>query len=131
MSFSAVLKTVLEKKENMCNCPEMSWKIFKFCPEMPLKYSIFLKIFEDAKSTIFIPSAIVFGYPDVFRLRKEPINSLSYVRAFVSSSPTALTVRYFFLIFCTKLGLHSTSMPTKKNLGQKIFLEWNSEILSI
>ena len=40
------------------------------------------------------------------------INSLSSVRTsvrgYVSSGPTALTVWYFFLIFCTKLCLHMT-----------------------
>ena len=66
------------------------------------------------------------GSPDAFRLRKEPINSLSYVRTYVrtyvSSGPTALTVWYFFLIFCTKLGLHTTSNDTKKIFGRKNFL---------
>ena len=60
----------------------------------------------------FDPKTPLFGSPDVFRLRKEPINSLSsvrtYVRTYVRSGPTALTVQYFFLIFCVKLCLHMT-----------------------
>ena len=41
------------------------------------------------------------------------------VRPCVRSGPTALTVRYFFLIFCMKLGLHTTSIDTKKFFGRK------------
>ena len=63
---------------------------------------------------------LIFGSPDVFRLRKEPINSLSYVRSFVGSGPTALTVRYFFLIFlwsCVSTWLRWSP----KNFRAKIF----------
>ena len=73
-----------------------------------------------------------FFSPDVFRLRKEPINSLSYVRAYVracvSSGPTALTVQYFFLIFCMKLGLRTTLIDIKKIFGQKFFDPQNDPV---
>ena len=62
---------------------------------------------------------LFFGSPDVFRLRKEPINSLlcvrTYVRTYVSSGPTALIVWYFVLFFCMKLGLHTTSNDIKSH----------------
>ena len=38
------------------------------------------------------------------------IHFCACVRAYVRSSPTALTVQYFFLIFCMKLCLHMTQM---------------------
>ena len=43
----------------------------------------------------------------------------SCVRSLVRSGPTALTVQPFFLIFCMKLGLHTTSMTTKKIWSKK------------
>ena len=49
---------------------------------------------------------VLVGSPDVFRLQKEPINSLSYVRTSARSGPTALTVQDFFLIF-----LHEVVSP--------------------
>ena len=44
------------------------------------------------------------------------------VGTYVSSGPTALTVWYFFLIFCMKLGLHTTLNDIKKFFGRKNFL---------
>ena len=37
------------------------------------------------QNTPFLAKMVLFGSPDVFRLRKEPINSLSYVRTTVRS----------------------------------------------
>ena len=52
---------------------------------------------------------LIFGSPDVFRLRKEPINSLSYVRASVHPFRSYSLDRSIFLsIFCMKLYLHIT-----------------------
>ena len=81
--------------------------------------------FGSKPDPVSVVKLFIFGSPDVFRLRKEPISSLSYVRSFVRpyvrSGPTALAVQYFFLIFCMKLCLHMTQMTTKKFFGQKIF----------
>ena len=66
---------------------------------------------------------LFFGSPDVFRLRKEPINSLSCVRACVracvSSGPTALTVRYFFYF------LHEVVSPYDLDDHQKFYRSKN------
>ena len=78
------------------------WRIFgheiaKFCP-FKANFRVLAYKFQ---TPLWI--LLIFGSPDVFRLRKEPINSLSFVRTSVRpcvrSGPTALTVRYFFLIF--------------------------------
>ena len=68
-------------------------------------------------------STSIFGSPDVFRLRKEPINSLSSVRGYVCQFRSySLDRLIFFLIFCMKLGLHTTLNDIKKNFGRKNFL---------
>ena len=65
----------------------------------------------------------VVGSPDVFRLWKEPINSLSFVRPYVRGFRSySLDRLIFFLIFCMKLCLHTTSIVTKKFFGRKVFL---------
>ena len=64
----------------------------------------------------------IFGSPDVFRLRKKSINSLSCVRPCVRTFRSySLDRSIFFLIFCMKLGLHTTSMTSKKILVKKLF----------
>ena len=76
---------------------------------LPLFLPILKTIEDEIKRMIALPFYgldPLFGSPDVFRLRKEPINSL--IRPLVGSGPTTLTVQYFFLIYCMKLCLHMT-----------------------
>ena len=68
----------------------------------------------------FGPFWTLFGSPDVFRLWKEPINSLSYVRTCVRTSVphAALTVRYFFSNF-----LHEVVSPYDLDDHKKFSVE--------
>ena len=74
---------------------------------------------QNWKKAILNHTYPIFGSPD---LSGKGTYKFTYVRASVSSGPTALTVQYFFLIFCMKLGLHTTSMTTKKIFDQKKIL---------
>ena len=49
--------------------------------------------------TLFYPDSYTFGSPDVFRLRKEPINSLSYVRPLVRPCVSVLQPWPFDIFF--------------------------------
>ena len=61
------------------------------------------------------------GSPDVFRLRKEPINSLSYVRTFVCAFRSySLARSIFFSNF-----LHEVVSPYDLDDHQKIFRSKN------
>ena len=64
---------------------------------------------------------IIIGSPDVFRLRKEPINSLSYVRPSVSAfRPYSLDRSIFFSNF-----LHEVVSPYDFDDRQKFFRSKN------
>ena len=83
-----------------------------------------MKIFVLTKKVgaIFGP---FFGSPDVFRLRKEPINSLSYVRTFVRTYVRAfrsysLDRSIFFSNF-----LHEVVSPYDLDEHQKFFRSKN------